>query len=488
MKILMAASEAIPFCKTGGLADVVGALAQVFGRRGHQVAVMLPKYREVEAAGLPLEAVPGRFLVPVGDNLERASLFKTRCGKAEAYFVDNPKYFDRNGLYGDSAADYADNDERFLFFSRAALEAAKFIDFRPDVIHCHDWETALIPAYLKLLYHTDAFYARTGTLLTLHNLAYQGLFGKDALFLAGFGWTHFTPERLEYYGGFNFLKAGLVYADRLNTVSPSYAKEIQTSAEFGRGLEGVLRQRSGDLAGILNGIDCEVWDPETDQCLPVRYGRANAAEGKAACKKAMRHECGLAGARGPLIAVISRLDPQKGLDLVQEVLPRIVEAGAQLVVLGANGNGHEFREDFRKAAARFPSAVHLHAGFDEPATRRLYAAADLFLMPSRFEPCGLSQMIAMRYGAVPVVTHTGGLADTVFEADGGRENGFVALQATAEDVWAALQRAIAAYSRGKEWSRRVGVAMSADHSWERSAEAYESLYQAVVSSPAFGRG
>ncbi len=480
MKILMASSEAVPFCKTGGLADVVGALTQIFSRRGHQVCLFLPRYKTIHSGEFDIKPVAGSYAIPIGDDIERASLAWTQWGDASVYFVESPKYFSRDGLYGAEGKDYEDNDERFLFFSRAVLEGAKFVDFRPDVVHCHDWQTALLPAYLKLLYHIDAFYAKTGTLLTLHNLAYQGVFAKDSLYLAGFGWTHFTPDRLEYYGGFNFLKAGLVYADRLNTVSPTYAREIQESAVFGRGLDGVLRQRSADLRGILNGIDLDAWNPETDKALPKTYGAKDAEAGKAACKAAMRKECKLADSgRSPLLGVVSRLDPQKGLDLVVESIPRLVESGAQLVVLG--DGLPELRDDFRRLATRFPLAVYLHSSFDEAFAHRVYGAADLFLMPSRFEPCGLGQMIALRYGAVPVTTKTGGLADTVREAaDHGPANGFVAEHPTAGDLWGALERALAAYHRPGEWGARVKAAMAADYSWDRSAESYEALCREIT--------
>lgn len=457
---------------------MVGALARLFVERGHEVCLFLPRYRSVDAAAHGLKPVPGSFLIPVGDELERATLSRCELGGAAVYFIESSKYFGRDGLYGEGGDDYEDNDERFAFFARAVLEGTKFVDFRPDVLHCHDWQTGLIPAYLRLLYHIDAYFARTKTLLTLHNLAYQGVFTKDALFLAGFGWTHFTPERLEYYGSMNFLKAGLVYADKLNTVSPSYAGEIQAHTEFGRGLEGVLRRRSADLVGILNGIDGEYWNPKTDAHLPRRYGPEDSAAGKAACKAAVLRECGLAeGGAGPLLAAVSRLDPQKGLDLVLEVSPKLVEAGARLVILGDGKD--DLREDLKRLATRYPKAVHLHSGFNEPLAHRLYAGADLFLMPSRFEPCGLGQMIAMRYGTLPVATRTGGLADTVREgrSEQGEPNGFVAARPDAGELWAATQRAFALRADAPAWAARVKAAMSADYSWARSAEAYEVLYR-----------
>lgn len=478
MNILLASSEAVPFCKTGGLADVAGALAQVLARLGHRVALFLPRYRSVTGAGLPLEFLPGSFPVPIGDGAKRVRLARARWGPAEAYFVDCPVYFDRPGLYGEKGQDYADNDERFILFSRAVLEGAKFAGFKPDALHCHDWQTALIPAYLKFPYSIDAFYARAATVLTLHNIAYQGSFPKETLFLAGFGWSDFTPERLEFYGGFNFLKAGLVTSDILTTVSPTYAREIQAGPEFGRGMEGVLKHRSSDLHGVLNGIDVEAWNPGTDCALEKNYGPKDWTQGKAACKKSLRAQCGLQGQDGPLIGVVARLDPQKGLDLALEVLPAFLDArdGMQLAVLGTGEPA--LAEGYEKLALRFPGRAHFCGKFDETLAHRIYAGSDLFLMPSRFEPCGLGQMIAMRYGTLPVVTRTGGLADTVTDVSETSRpaNGFVAAQATVEPLRKALETARQTFLERPAWSRLVKNAMGGDYSWRRSAQTYVELY------------
>ncbi|MFH1618965.1 MAG: glycogen/starch synthase, partial [bacterium] len=316
MNIAIAASEAFPFCKTGGLGDVAGALSQIFSRlEDVRVTLFLPRYRNIGGGAFSLRAVPGRFRVHVGGRVETAVLSHVKWGSVDVYFVDNPKFFDRTDLYRTRAGDYADNDERFIFFSRSVLEGLKFIDFKPDVIHCHDWQTAVIPAYLKTLYSIDAFFARTASVFTIHNIAYQGMFPRDTLFKAGFGWTEFTPEKLEFYGGINFLKSALVFADIITTVSPNYAREIQADPEHGRGLEGVLRSRTGDIFGVLNGIDGEIWNPETDSYITRGYDSKTVTRGKSACKKALQHDCKLEEKQGRMLAgVVSRLDQQKGLD------------------------------------------------------------------------------------------------------------------------------------------------------------------------------
>lgn len=477
MNIVIAASEAFPFCKTGGLADVAGALSQVLARmEGNRIVLFLPRYRNVGGGAFSLRAVPGSFLIPVAGRVETASLSHVQWGKVDVYFIDNPKYYDRSDLYRTKAGDYADNDERFIFYSRAVLEGAKFLGFKPDVIHCHDWQSALIPAYLKNLYALDAFYARTATVFTIHNIAYQGMFPKETLFKAGFGWPEFTPEKLEYYGGVNFLKAGLVSADAVATVSPAYAAEIQSSAEFGRGLEGVLKARSADVAGILNGIDTDVWNPETDSFLARGYDLKTAVKGKAACKKSLQHDCGLEEKSGLLLAgVVSRLDPQKGLDIVLDAIPELT-GKVQFVILGTGD--HSLQDGFSALAGANPKRVFFKAGFDEVLAHRIYAGSDVFIMPSRFEPCGLGQLLAMRYGSLPVVTCVGGLSDTVpVCSDPADSNGFVMPSADAAALKAALGLALSAFKRRESWNSMVQNAMSGDYSWSKSAVAYLSLYQ-----------
>lgn len=473
MKILLAASESVPFCKTGGLADVVGALAQKLGAAGHDVCLFLPKYRAVEAA--PLQSGrPQPLRIPVGGESLVAGLRYMQWRSVSAYFIDYPPFFDREGLYGSEGKDHGDNDRRFVLFARGVLEGAKAIGFKPDVVHCHDWQAGLIPAYLKRHYASDPFYAGAATLMTVHNMAYQGNFPRTALAAAGFGDRDFTPDLLEYYGQVSYLKAGLVFADLLSTVSPTYAREIQESGDRGFGLEGLLRRRSAELFGVLNGIDTDSWNPERDGSLPMRYGAEDVAKGKAACRQELARECGLGEGDGkPLIGVVSRLDYQKGLDLAAQALePRLDRCRFAVVGVG----DPSLHESLSALARRHPRDVHFHTGFDDAFARRVYAASDFFLMPSRFEPCGLGQMIAMRYGAIPIVSRTGGLADTVFESarDGRAPNGFLAAPGDAADLGRALDRALGASAR--ERSELVRSGLSTPCSWDGPVARYVELY------------
>lgn len=476
MKILVAASEAFPFCKTGGLGDVAGALAQVFARAGgNEVALFLPRYRNIGGGAFSFKAVGGNFFIPMGGRMETASLSHVQWGKVSVYFVESQKYFDRPGLYRTAHGDFEDNDERFIFFTRAVLEGAKFIGFKPDVVHCHDWQTGLLPAYLKTSYRIDSFYAKTATVFTIHNIAYQGMFGRDTFLKAGFSWTDFTPEKLEFYGGINFLKSGIAMADTVTTVSPTYAAEIQHLPDFGKGLEGVLRHRSSDLFGIINGIDEEIWDPATDTFIDRGYDFRSYTRGKAACKKALQEECGLEQNKGLVLAgVVSRLDSQKGLDLILETAPEFLEH-MQLVVLGVGDPG--LTEGFKRLAGANPGRVHFKPGFDEGFAHKIYAGSDIFLMPSRFEPCGLSQMISMRYGSLPVVTRTGGLKDTVnYNGEPKDSNGFAIDSPDAGQLRSILGHIVSMFKWRDLWTSMVKNAMKGDYSWNRSAADYLRLF------------
>jgi len=477
VKILFVASEAVPFCKTGGLADVVGTLAHKLGAAGHDVCLFLPKYRAVRAA--PLEEGQARPLsvTLAGETFEVGLRFLHRRS-VTTYFVDYPPFFDRDGLYGVSGRDHEDNDRRFALFCVAALEGAKAVGFKPDVVHAHDWQAGPVCAHLKRRFAGDPFFAKTASVFTVHNMAYQGLFPRAALEAAGFGAEDWTSDGLEYYGQISYLKAGLAYADRLTTVSPTYAREIQGS-EHGFGFEGLLLRRTKQLRGVLNGLDTEVWDPSRDAALPRRYGPADAAAGKAACKEALQRECGLeVRADRALIGVVSRLDYQKGLDLAIPAVESRLDR-AQFAVLGTGDPA--LTEQLAALERRHPGKVHFHRQFDESFAHRVYAAADVFLMPSRFEPCGLGQMIAMRYGAVPVAARTGGLSDTVFEdASAGRPiNGFLCAPNDGADLARALDRALGARG-GAAWDARVRAAMAGDFSWDRSIAEYLEVYREAV--------
>jgi starch synthase len=478
VKIALAASEAVPFCKTGGLADVVGAMAGKLGDAGHDVCLFLPKYRSIEAEGLGTMAQP--LAIPLGGEIVQASLRYVQRRSVSVCFIDHPVFFDRESLYTKDGKDYPDNDRRFALFSRGVLEALKKLGFKADVVHAHDWQAGLIPALLKTAYASDPFFASTAGVFTVHNMAYQGNFPRAALDYAGLPADQFTPDRLEYHGQVSYLKAGLVHGDQLTTVSPTYAREIQESGERGFGMEGVLRQRSSSLTGVLNGLDLEIWSPERDPHLPRGFGVQNRAAGKAACKAAVQEECGLPrDPKRPLAAVISRLDYQKGLDVaIQAVEPRLDRC--QLVVVGTGDPA--LQEAFIGLERRHPGSVKFRQAFDDPFAHKLYAACDLFLMPSRFEPCGLGQMIAMRYGAVPVVSRTGGLADTVVE-DGKSANGFLAAPGDAAGLAGAFDRALARYG-APGWDALAAAAMKGDFSWERSMTLYVDVYRRALAGKA----
>jgi starch synthase len=481
LRILFVASEVDPFAKTGGLADVAGALPKALAAQGHDVRVFMPKYRGVERAAGELRPVLPRVEVPLGDRTVAGAVVEGRLGKSvPVYFLGQDAYYDRPSLYTTAEGDYPDNCERFTFFCRAALAALAPLDWVPQVIHAHDWQTGLIPVYLETLYRDTAAYRDIATVFTIHNLAYQGLFWHYDLPMTGLGWDLFTPAGIEFYGKLNFLKGGLVFSDFLTTVSPTYAREIQTP-EYGEGLDGVLRERAGDLVGILNGIDYEVWNPATDAEIPKRFGPEDL-EGKTACKAALREEMGLTdpGRPAPLVGVVSRLADQKGLDLVAAAVPAIVRAGGQFVLLGAGDERYE--TEFTRVARAHPRAVAVKIGFNAGLARRIYAGADCFLMPSRYEPCGLGQLIALRYGTIPIVRRTGGLADTIREWDpaAGTGTGFCFDAPTPEACQDAVRRALGVYARPSAWPRLVRNAMAEDFSWEASASSYVSCYKKAV--------
>lgn len=481
MNIVLAASEAYPFCKTGGLADVVGALTQQFAtRKNNKVLLFLPHYRNIVRVS-SLKVVPGVYLIPIGGRIEQVSLSYINWGNVLVFFVGNRKYFDRPDLYRTKTGEYADNDERFILFSRAVLEGCKFIGFRPDIIHCHDWQTGLIPAYLKTVYKLDAFYTRTRCLYTIHNIAYQGHFPYSTYEKAGFHPVDYTPEKFEYYGGISFLKSGIVFADNVNTVSPNYAKEVSSDPAMGFGMEGLLLHRKDHFCGIVNGIDTEIWDPELDPVLPLGYDALTFSKNKPASKLALQKECGLeVNADKPLVGIVSRLDYQKGLDIVVNLIERF-KGRAQFVVLGMGDPMLE--KAYQSLARNNPASVSYNGKLDEELAHKIYAGADIFLMPSRFEPCGLSQLIAMKYGAVPVVSKVGGLVDTVCGFKPGAENkatGFFIERFDENGIYSAAEQALSAYKDKKLWAKLVQNAMRQDLSWDKSAQAYISLYKKTV--------
>lgn len=475
MKIVFVSPELAPFAKVGGLADVASSLPRALQRLGHEVVVIAPRYGSIDGDRYRLRPSSVAVAVPMDGALRRATLAKVRVNGVTTYLVESPEYFDGRGVYGDNGADYADNAFRFAFFARAALAVSRALELEPDIYHLNDWQTALLP-----IYQGEEAFPPVATVLTVHNLAYQGIFPSDWLHRLDLPRELFHIDGLEFYGQLSFLKGGLVTADRLTTVSPSYAREIQTE-ELGAGLEGVVRSRADRLSGILNGIEPRDWHPAKDEALVASYASTRLA-GKLRGKHALQQELGLrTSARTPLLAAIGRLDPQKGFDVLLEAAPALLSSGrAQLVVLGS-GN-EELLDAFRRLEARFPEAVSVNRGFQDVLGRRIYAGADLFLMPSRYEPCGLGQMIALRYGTLPVVRAIGGLADTIrdldVDPDGG--NGFSFDEYSAAALTAAVHRALRHYVDEKKWVRWVRRAMRQDFTWKRSAAEYVHVYEKAL--------
>jgi len=474
--IAILASEVAPFAKTGGLADVAGALPRALAEAGASVRVLMPFYREAKKRAPAVRKLfEGRIADGNGRVLPYAVHEHVSAG-VSTLFIEHDGFFDRDHLYGTPAGDYPDNGERFAFFARAALEALKASGAAVDVVHAHDWQSALALAYLRFVYAGDAFFAGTKTVFTIHNLAYQGHFEKDILAAAGLPESLFNMSSLEFFGKVNYLKAGILYADAVTTVSPRYSREIQTP-EFGCGLDGLLRQRSGALHGILNGVDYAAWDPATDPQIPARYGPGDL-KGKAVCKTELVRLFGLpaTAAARPIVGVVSRLAGQKGFDLVAGALGELFERDFVLAVLGTGEA--KIQDALTAAQKRHADRFGLRIAFDDKVARTIYAGSDLFLIPSRYEPCGLTQMYSLRYGTIPVVRATGGLDDTIreFNPVAGTGNGFKFEAYTEAALVGCLDRALARWKDQAAWARLMENAMAEDFSWGRSARAYLDLY------------
>jgi starch synthase len=476
MEILFVASEVAPWSKTGGLGDVAAALPRALAARGHAVSVVSPRYRRIDPASGGLVRMDRAVRV----RGEAGTLLaKEGPGQPTFYFVEHERFFgSRDGIYGDGWREYPDNAERFAYLCRAALALPAATGRRPAIVHGNDWQTGLCPYLLRHEHGRDPALAGARTVFTIHNLAYQGVFPKSVVPHLGLPWDVFRLEAMEFHDQLNLMKAGLTFADALTTVSPTYAKEILTH-EAGAGLDSVLRQRRGDLHGILNGIDVAEWDPERDPHLPARYS-ARDLSGKAACKAALQAELGLpVRADVPLVAAVSRLADQKGVDLVAAVLPDLLAREVQVALLGSGEPRYE--EGFARAARDRPDRMAARIGFDEPLAHRIEAGADAFLMPSRYEPCGLNQMYSLRYGTVPIVRAVGGLEDTVEDYDGwNRGTGFKFSAYSPQAFLLAIRRALDAWRDRRAWSGIVERGMAQDFSWDRSAASYEALYRTLV--------
>ena len=479
LKILLLSAEVVPFAKTGGLADVAGSLPKAIHALGHDVRVAMPRYGRIDLEKFGLQKVLDPFPVPLDDHPEMAEIYEGRIGQdVPIYFVENQRLYDREGIYM-----YPDDAERFIFYCRAALEMLRHLKWPPDVIHCNDWHTAIVPNWMKTLYKDDPFFAHTATLYTIHNLAYQGIFGHRVLEIAGVDEYGFLvhPDTADLNHVVDLMARGIYFADIINTVSETYAQEILTP-EYGERLDPLLRDRRHRLFGILNGIDYEVMNPATDPHIAQHYD-VHTLEKRVENKLALQQEARLKVDPGvPLMGAISRLTDQKGFDLVSAIVDAMVRhLDMQFVLLGT-GEQH-YHEMFSQLAQKYPERVGIFLTFNAPLAQRIYAGSDMFLMPSRFEPCGLGQMIAMRYGSVPVVRETGGLADTVkdFDARSGTGNGFTFREYEAMALYTAVVRAVETYRHAEVWRRIQHAGMTADFSWDASARKYVDLYQRALS-------
>ncbi len=483
MKILMATSEAVPFANTGGLGDVCGALPIEIARAGHEVSLILPAYRTARYCGLPIDPMGIEFIVPVGTKTVTGRLLRSSLdgGRVPVYLVQQDEYFDRDSLYSMDGKDYIDNCERFVFFSRSVMESIRLLDLQVDVLHANDWQTGLVPAYLKILYRNLPRYEEIACLFTVHNLAYQGQFWHWDMLLTGLDWKYFNWHQMEFYGKLNLLKTGLVFADAISTVSPRYAQEIQ-KPPLGCGLEGVLQHRSDVLYGILNGIDVQQWDPGTDSYIAAHYTVETIGEGKPICKSALQGELGLPQRNDiPIVGFIGRLTEQKGVDLLVEVMGQWAkETDVQWVILGTGEP--KYHRVLESLAQQHRDRVALRLDFSPPLAHRIEAGADMFVMPSRFEPCGLNQMYSHRYGTVPVVRATGGLADTVVNTTpetlaAGTANGFSFEEYSAQALDETLRRACETWRQPQVWRQLQTTGMRQDWSWARSAREYIRVYE-----------
>jgi starch synthase len=481
LKILFATPEAVPFAKTGGLADVAGALPKSLQALGCEIKLVMPYYRMVKESGLPLQYMGKEIEIPIGDEKLKADIYLGHLNQdIPVYFVGREEFFDREFLYGTPKGDYFDNAERFIFFSKAALIFCQSMGFSPDIIHHHEWQTGLIPAYLKSIYQNNPLFSHTAVVFTIHNIAYQGMFKKEKFWLTGLPAEMYNPEGIEFWERINLMKAGIVYADVINTVSQKYSEEIQTP-EYGYRLEGILRKRREDLYGILNGVDYQDWDPSHDSHLVARYDWKDIS-GKKECKRDLLKEFHLPASleNVPLLGMISRLADQKGFDLLMEILEELFALDIGFVLLGTGEQ--KYHDLFTQVAQKYPQKAGIRIAYDDRLAHKIEAGADLFLMPSKYEPCGLNQIYSLKYGTIPVVRATGGLDDTITHYDPATKkgNGFKFTRYDAKEFLTTIKMGIGFYFQSEHWRQLLRNAMAADFSWERSAEAYLKLYRKAL--------
>jgi starch synthase len=480
MSILVVASEAHPYAKTGGLAEVAAALPDALGRLGHRVTLVLPRYRGVDLSGARSQATT----IVIGTHVQRVSFHaREERPNVTVVFVDVPELFDRaGGLYNVDGVDYPDNAWRFAVFSRAALEYPRLLGQRPSIIHAHDWQTGLVPVYQKMHFSPDPIVGGVPTIFTIHNLAFQGVYPASMLPGLGFGPEVLDVQALEYWGQISYLKGGINFSERLTTVSPTYAREILTP-EFGFGFDGILRRRGDALSGILNGIDVERWNPQADELIGASYTRADLS-GKREAKRILLETAGLPFDDGalnrPVVGLVSRLTYQKGYDLIAAAIDELMLLDVSWVMLGSGDR--EYEDMWRGLAVRYPDRVATTIGFNERLAHRIEAGADIFLMPSRYEPCGLNQMYSLRYGTIPIVRATGGLEDTVTDATEPAGNGFKFSGFSPAELVATVRRALDLFRKPKEWKKFQQNGMKHDFSWDASAREYVKVYEAALTA------
>jgi starch synthase len=481
LRVLLATPEAVPFAKTGGLADVAGALPKFLRSLGCEVKLVMPYYRMVRESGLPLEYLGEEIEIPMSDETVTADIYQGHLTpEIPVYFIGREEYFDRAYLYNTPKGDYFDNAERFIFFSKAVLILLQHMPLPCDIIHVNEWQTGLIPAYLKSIYQQNPFFSRTATVFTIHNIAYQGIFRKEKFSLTGLPSSLYSPEGIEFWERINLMKSGIVYSDVINTVSRKYSEEIQTP-EFGYGLEGILRKRKHDLYGILNGVDYHDWNPAQDSHLVAHYDLTDLT-GKEKCKKDLLREFNLPSSleRLPLLGMISRLADQKGFDLLAEILDQLFTLDVGFVLLGTGEK--KYHDLFAEAARKYPQKAGFRIAYDDELAHKIEAGVDFFLMPSKYEPCGLNQIYSLKYGTIPIVRATGGLDDTIVDYNPATKKGtgFKFKRYDAEEFFDQIKRALEIYRQPTHWKQLLRNAMSSDFSWQRSAEAYIQLYQKAL--------
>jgi starch synthase len=475
MHIAFAASECVPFSKTGGLADVIGALPRALAALGHKVTVYLPRYKQTKLQHS--QEVIRSVTIPFDDQFRFCSIMHGGfCDGVDFYFVEYPPYFDRDGLYGTSSGDYSDNAERYALFSRAVIEATKVLGV-PDVFHCHDWQSALIPVLLRSQYADDPVFAEAATVFTIHNMGYQGVFPPDTLPLLDLSWDLFTISKMEFFGQVNFLKGALAYADFVTTVSRKYSHEIQT-AEFGFGLDGVLRNRTATVTGILNGVDYDEWSPEKDRYIAALYSSKDLS-GKQQCKQDLLATFGMsnADAKLPVIGIVSRFASQKGFDLISQIMERLAREELIMTVIGSGDKQYE--EMFLNFKKRYPQKISVKIAYDNAVAHKIEAGSDMFLMPSHYEPCGLNQIYSLKYGTVPIVRATGGLEDTIdsWDARTGKGTGFKFTEYNGEALLLTIKEALRAFRDQTSWQTLMRNGMAKDFSWNVSAKEYARVFE-----------